>query len=696
MIKLHIDGKQAVLKEGTSIALTMENPFYTKSGEYTYEVELPLRGCQENGRIFGTIHSPWATLSDLARKQYTFHLKTELFELEGKAVVTAVTHEAVKVQLLSGNSALNFDSLAEVGEKYIDELELGSAYDTEWAKHRPGEKQTVQKTLNLLLSSTYTAQQRENLLHGTLKQTECVCFPIYSRAEQEWSNEHTFNSFYSYLENGVGQMVWNETTSYIFRFDENSQTRPNTTPAGTMATDHTLWYAPQPYLAVIVERILAALGYELLPEDNIMRKIWTKDIFVANARCTFHYADCLPHWSVKEFFNELRATYGLIIIVKNNHCRIVTRAQYYGADYLTIDQPTDERTTNIEADESQQDTTSGNIAYEESDARDPWLAIGEDAYVKMDIRHVATKSSINLDTLTSEEKSSSNILFIADDTHKRYGIFKDGEDKFYLTEVDQMGPLLRDEDYEIDQRLRIVPCYMAANIPTKVRIYEFNGFWDYDNHEMLFSCTEERPTDPHAEEGEGGGGFYVPFLVTADTQYKSTIAPFNLQKAVEHHEESTTEGEDSGQNEDTTQDKAEKQNILEVALRTSKNYVKRYYADINNHPDKVKSAIIPYPVGVPYHRNRLDDCLPIEEMVYLGLDHFCLADNFSSMVSALTPTNIEIDTRVVKTITYLDDKVDPTRLYIINGKRYSCQKIELRLEEDRVNPLKTGYFYEIS
>ena len=92
----------------------------------------------------------------------------------------------------------------------------------------------------------------------------------------------------------------------------------------------------------------------------------------------------------------------------------------------------------------------------------------------------------------------------------------------------------------------------------------------------------------------------------------------------------------------------------------------------------------------------MDGQLPTNEMVDLKIDHFCLADNASSMVSALTPTNIEIDTRVVKTITYLDNHVDPTRLYLINGKRYVCQKIELRLEEDRVNPLKTGYFYEIS
>lgn len=694
MIKLHIDGKQAVLKEGTSIALTMENPFYTQSGEYTYEVELPLRGCVENRRIFGTIHSPWATLSDLARKQYTFRLKTELFELEGKAVVTAVTHEAVKVQLLSGNSALNFDSLAEVGEKYIDELELGSAYDTEWAKHHPGKKQTLQQTLNLLLSKDYKENQRENLLHGTLKQTECVCFPIYSRTDQGWANEHTYNSFYTYLEDGEGQMVWSETTSYHYLIGDHSQTRPNTTLAGTTAPTDFFWYAPQPYLAVIVERILAALGYTLHPEDNIMREIWTKDIFVANARSAFHYADCLPHWSVKEFFNELRATYGLIIIVKNNHCRIVTRAQYYGADYLSIENPTDERTTNIEASEAQQDTTSGNIAYEESDARDPWLNIPEEAYEKMDVRHVATKSDIHLEKLTTEEKRASNILFIADDTKKRYGIFTH-EEEFYLTEVDQMGPLFRDDDYEIDQRLRIVPCPMAANIPTTLRIYEFAG-WDYENNQILFSCTEERPTDPHAEEGEGAGGFYVPFLVTADTRNESTIAPYNLQKAVEHHEESTTEGEDGEQNEDTTQDKAAKQDIMEVALRTNQAHVKRYYADINNHPDKVKSAVIPYPVGIPYHRNRLDGQLPTNEMVDLKIDHFCLADNASSMVSALTPTNIEIDTRVVKTITYLDNHVDPTRLYLINGKRYVCQKIELRLEEDRVNPLKTGYFYEIS
>ena len=32
---------------------------------------------------------------------------------------------------------------------------------------------------------------------------------------------------------------------------------------------------------------------------------------------------------------------------------------------------------------------------------------------------------------------------------------------------------------------------------------------------------------------------------------------------------------------------------------------------------------------------------------------------------------------------------------LINGRKYLCQKIEITLDEQGVQPLKKGYFYEI-
>ena len=59
--------------------------------------------------------------------------------------------------------------------------------------------------------------------------------------------------------------------------------------------------------------------------------------------------------------------------------------------------------------------------------------------------------------------------------------------------------------------------------------------------------------------------------------------------------------------------------------------------------------------------------------------------------------NTEIDTRVVHTVQFKDQAIsfDPTATYIIHGRRFACKKIELKITDRGLSPLKTGYFYEI-
>ena len=39
--------------------------------------------------------------------------------------------------------------------------------------------------------------------------------------------------------------------------------------------------------------------------------------------------------------------------------------------------------------------------------------------------------------------------------------------------------------------------------------------------------------------------------------------------------------------------------------------------------------------------------------------------------------------------------IDPTRMFIIHSRRYACNKLELTIDENGLQPLATGYFYEI-
>ena len=107
MITLHINGKPVITKSGTTIKLVRENPLFTESGDYTFDITLPLAGCPQNQRALGLRHRPEVRLDDLCGKRMPFVLQTTVLRIDGTAVVTSVNQEEAKVQLLAGASDLN-------------------------------------------------------------------------------------------------------------------------------------------------------------------------------------------------------------------------------------------------------------------------------------------------------------------------------------------------------------------------------------------------------------------------------------------------------------------------------------------------------------------------------------------------------------------------------------------------------------
>lgn len=692
MISLYINNKKAIIKNGTSIKLTRENPFFTNSGDYTFDVVLPLDGCPDNQKIFGVLYHPSISLKFLAGKTYPFVLVTEILTLEGEAVVTNVTHEDVKVQLLSGNSALNFDALGKDGEKYIDELDLGRAYGELWQKDFPDTEQTAMDTIQWLLSSRFTAEERENLLHGDITKTHSVCFPIYSQADGAFANIHEYSYWGENEYLGENDRQWrDDLRTYTFPYNQASQDLPNSTDdLSDILVDETIVMAPQPYLAVIVERVLGALGYTLSANNNALRSGWFAQIFVANARGGLNFAACLPHWTVKEFFDELRKTFGMIVFINGKQASVVSRETIYDGKTATeITLPIDERNTDIDEDGEQKDTTSGNVGYDFTDSADPWLSIGEEAYDKMSLRRVADDNiTTEYEALTDKQRSESNILFYTETAGSRFAIFKESETtaddgnvttEYALTEVDQMGPLFRDEDFKVDTKLRIIPCFMSEDIPVN-RVKR-----DWGTAILEYSQGSVYPVDPTQAELDGMeyGGFHVPFLVTADTRAASELAPFSLYASIM-------------EDVDTSSEENEKQSVLEVACNCGVTYHQQFYPNHVYEPSLLYDVNLPYPVGVPYYRSRMEGLPAHQVMQHVpNCRQFLLHDTDAPMFTCLNGGKLNIDTRVVRQISFIDNQTNPHLLYLINGRKYVCQKIEITLDEHGVQPLKKGFFFEV-
>lgn len=682
MIALYINDLPAIIKSGTSIKLTRENPFFTSAGDYTLDVVLPLSGCLENLRIFGALQYRAVSLKFLAGKKFPFRLVTELLTLEGTAIVTNVTQDEVKVQLLAGNSALNFDTLGEDGEKYIDDFDLGRAYGDLWDRYHQDEEQTDVGTVRMLMSAPFTIEQTDRLLHGSVAETDCVCFPIYSDTDAAWANQHQYAFWGNYNEDDT----WRDdarTYRFILKGNESDfypdfvEYPPNSMPYDAdpprLHLRDNLVLAPQPYLCIIVERVLGALGYSLAPEDNVLHQGWMGQVFIANARGTLHFAGCVPHWTVKEFFTELRNLFGVIVLVEGKRARVVSRTTLYTSGAaVEILSATDERSTDIDTEGEQKETTSGNVGYAFTDIIDKQLAIGEDAYEKMDVRRVADADlAAAFQSVSEEERAKSNILFYTTSSGSRFGIFHNTEaDSYSLTEVDYAGPLFRDEDFKVDTQLRIVPASMAEDKAVLKTKYTENivqgrpGYYTFDK----LANADERPYDD----------FHVPYLITADTLQASSKTLFNLQTFIESEE-------------DTTQDEAEKQEVMEVAVNCGSIFTQSFQPNKVNEPDLFYTVSLPYPVGVPYYRSRVDDSIVHVPDCMQFLLHY----PGSPVNLCLTAGKLNIDTRVVRQISFTDRATDPNRVYLINGRKYLCQKIEITLDDQGVQPLKKGYFFEV-
>lgn len=600
MIKLIIDGKEAVIKAGTSFKLTRMNPYFEDQGDFTFEVQLPLDGCAENLAIFGALHRAEVGLAGWANKELPMHLIAPPVNVVGVAKVMTVSEAEVKVQLLAGKSAVNdFGKDAEGKDLYIDELDLGLSLDN---TNTPVGYQDPYDVKKKHLYVTFPVKDSTGMI---------VNYPLWT-----WHLSGT---------------VW----------IRNHCTYEN--------------YAVQPYLATVINSIIRKLGYwQLL---NVFNSSWLKDVFVANNVQTNNVDDILPHWTVAEFFTELRNAFGVYLDVGESvkSVNLVSLSSHYsGSAGVVLEEVLDELTADIDHDENAKTTKEGNTEYELGSISGV-LRLPDEVWQNAIIKTFSDDGLLRRwigENIREEEKSSSKWLFVDLNLNRTYAYLKSAKDgKFYLAQVDAFPPLIRNGAYykaatnrEINTKLRIVPLQMT-----------------YQN----FKC---KPYDLNLDQLIG-----IPILMS----YADSVVPdkqtYSVNGAINGNSESTT---------------------------NETNKLDKLYVAFNSNAAWEKSGeVFPYkvPLGINY--------LPTYDGFYLPLtlktnirQPFSLRPSLNE--TACVGYNLEfmdrIKTSVERQFLFLDDvDVDPTASYVIKGKRYACHKIELTIDTNGVQPLKRGYFYEI-
>lgn len=662
MLQLYIDKKPAVIKSGTQFKLTRVNPYFDSQGDFTFEVQLPLKGCAENCAIFGAINRPEMEHAQLLGKKYEMQLIAPPISLNGYAIIISNTDESVKVQLVAGNGAL-CNVLSE-DERYIDKMNLGNAWDSfksfsdgadGWDPGHDVEEQLRIFHFRPLSNSTDGAKDIwYKMAFGNYRETDSLCFPIYSTTDEKLANPWSF-------------------------FDISD--KPKMWSADNLV-NHPLSLAilaPQPYLLDIAKRIVRCAGYSIGNWEELENNPLARGLFIANARGTIERAKTLPHWTIKEFLNNVQNLLGCIFVVNGKTVSLKSRSSYYLNNAYTVQlhNVISSRTISFDDEDStNKSTTYGNVDYNYPTI-DSQLRLPDEVWANAQVLKLESYHAIQLhfSKLKKEEQALSKYLYVDASTEYVYAILhqmvydevlKKTVYKYVLQHVDQFAPLIRTNNRESINKLNFAPTMVTPVSPSTISL-ETHG-----------------PAKTVPEVG-------YPALCTSDTVLVP-CATYSVDVAINPSESDDTDKNNS----------ENKKDVMELAWYDGEETT-RYYLDEKEYG--VKTA--PCPISIPYMKATetnlyvVAPCLSVHPDTFEEAGPFALRkhsdeQNYDCIGSLLTKA-ASIDTRLEHQIQFFDDvNLDPSQTLLINNRRFAIHKIELTISADGVEPLKQCYCYEIN
>ena len=449
MITLKIDGKVADIPADLSVSFVKENPFFTKSGEYTYDIEISLAS-KNNIAIFGSINR-----KDVHKEQKQFEailLDGDSAIFEGIATIIGITDNSVSIQLLGGNAQVNYLSRAE--SLYIDELDLGYATED-------------------IAPTVTTPTQLLSWVRG-LSQTELVRTTRASVDDMPWvmlpaknkESGKTVNNW-KYMVNGTDGSVYS-ADPYIGKYQEK-ETIPNA--------------FVQPYLLTIIRKVYNSeeLGFHI--GYNCLENSVFKNMYIPSVTSTLRYAKMLPHWSINEFTTQLENIFGVVFYFDSSTMTVDIRfiKEFSSSSVTHLNEVDDEYSVEISADEDgSENISASNLKfageYALSDRFDEALLdhteiVKVDSYLEVEQWFADHNARIIEDpeeedsTDTDTEESDDDDDFVKDEDSANIEEFQstivecNGRRYVWIggiTEADMLGDLIRKEDATVID-LKICP-----------------------------------------------------------------------------------------------------------------------------------------------------------------------------------------------------------------------------------------------
>lgn len=256
MTRLFIDKQEVALTSDFQLDFYSQNPFFTKNGDYTYDLDIDLNH-PGNRKIYQSINRFDVTGHPINRSALLLSGPNVI--VDGTEVILSIEDNIAKIQLVSGNSELNY---LYAGDTTIRQLSLGS----------------------LSLNAEY------NNLNKFYPDVTHVCCPVISQKGNykiDDSSQKTDKIF--------NELEWDIRDGFNFK-------------SGTTMV-------PQPFLLYCIDKIIEAMGYSI--EENVLKddELAKRLIIIHGIQSSTNINRILPDWKVDEFITEVEKLFNVIFLV---------------------------------------------------------------------------------------------------------------------------------------------------------------------------------------------------------------------------------------------------------------------------------------------------------------------------------------------------------------------------------------------
>ena len=635
MICAYINGKIAFPVAESDIKITLQNPFIKDGDEKTMEVVFPL-DIPENREVFGPLNR-----LDTSFEFEDFEdcrLMADNYEvIRGKGTVTSVNNKEVKIQFLAGKSYLRYK--ASFDHIFIDQLDYGQVAD----KYKLfASAKTVKDVSKLNVTSDITYRGFIGVAG------EYVFMPIHDEGDDVWAN----------------------APAYIYERGRD----------GALLCTTIVCAAVQPNLMLIFRKVMEKLGYTIKRNDFNVSP-WNK-LYVASARVSLSMAKALPHWSCYKFLDEFRKLFNAVYIFDEAK-KTVSVVPFNSAkdnDSIVIESVDDFSSSYDE--EGLEYLEASNVQYELSDCERTPDVVSEDMRNMFEVREYDSATAMNTAFSSLSKKDKLTSLF-----HCPAGWFygssvtnDDGEVlRVFLNGCGWLSPLIRKEGAAAVS-LNIVPVAMARSECRICRCIKVQSLI-----QLVFG---NYPNMVHS--------FVGPIAnVNCENQTAAEYLGSSANKEVEYVtvEDVLVNGE-SGPDKESDDSKIEVFFVDGQKLKYGGEleFVERLGFE-EDMPDPPSVIVLP----LPFTDSRSGIFSPVQMPDYSlslhPLDNVPSIGQYHSQGLRIK-RNVNGNNEVCIRFLY-EGKPDPRNIFLCHGKRFIASHIDMAINANRIDPLKTGYFYEI-